>query len=172
MGWRAHVLTGIVEGEPLPDGVRRDAVAAREPFHALVAVDQQIFRPHAGAADHRLAGHLSRYRLDRRTFVPVDLHVRQYSIQLLNPKPVDCGVRSYREARTPDAAALACGLVWFVEPAEAWSDTVRFIAYALARARATHEDIKILRAFVTDDVSREAIDRAPPGIIAPRSWAY
>jgi hypothetical protein len=71
---------------------------------------------------------------------------------------------------TPDTEALARRLVWFEEPAEALSDPVRFVAYALARA--THEDMKILRDFLTDDDLREALDHAPPGIIDPRSWAY
>jgi len=71
---------------------------------------------------------------------------------------------------TPKTEALARRLVWFEEPAEALSDTTRFVAYAFARA--THEDMKILRTFVTDDDLREAFDHAPPGIIDPRSWAY
>jgi hypothetical protein len=71
---------------------------------------------------------------------------------------------------TPDTEALARRLVWFEEPAEALSDPVRFVAYALARA--THEDMNILRGFLTDDDLREALDHAPPGIIDPRSWAY
>lgn len=71
---------------------------------------------------------------------------------------------------TPDTEALARRLVWFEEPEEALSDMVRFVAYALARA--THEDMQILRNFLTDDDLREALDHAPPGIIDPRSWAY
>lgn len=71
---------------------------------------------------------------------------------------------------TPDTEALARRLVWFETPADALADTSRFIAYALARA--THEDMKLLRAFMTDDDLREALDRAPPGIIDARSWAY
>ena len=66
--------------------------------------------------------------------------------------------------------ALARRLMWFGEPAEALSNPVRSVAYALARA--THEDMNILRAFLTDDDLREALDHAPPGIIDPRSWAY
>lgn len=62
---------------------------------------------------------------------------------------------------TSDTEALTRRLVWFEEPAEALSDSVRFIAYALARA--THEDMKILRAFVTHDDVREVLDHAPPG---------
>jgi len=50
------------------------------------------------------------------------------------------------------------------------ADTFRFVAYALARA--THEDMKLLRGFLTEDDIREALDHAPAGIIDPRSWAY
>lgn len=71
---------------------------------------------------------------------------------------------------TADTKALARRLVWFEDPAEALSDPVRFIAYALARA--THEDMKILRVHIGDDDIRAALDQAPPGIIDPRSWAY
>lgn len=71
---------------------------------------------------------------------------------------------------TPETDALARRLVWFEEPAQALSDTFRFVAYALAKA--TPEDMKILRGFLTDDDFREALDHAPPGIIDERSWAY
>jgi hypothetical protein len=71
---------------------------------------------------------------------------------------------------TPETEALARRLVWFEEPEEALSDPSRFVAYAFARA--THEDMKILRAFLSDDDLREALDHAPPGIVDPRSWAY
>ena len=47
---------------------------------------------------------------------------------------------------------------------------VRFMAYAMAYA--THADMKVLRHYVSDDDFREALDKAPPGIIDPRSWAY
>lgn len=71
---------------------------------------------------------------------------------------------------TPDTEALARRLVWFEEPEEALSDTFRFAAYALARA--THEDMNLLRRFLTEDDLRDALDHAPAGIIDPRSWAY
>ena len=71
---------------------------------------------------------------------------------------------------TPETEALARCLVWFEEPEEALSDPARFVAYAFARA--THEDMKILRAFLSDDDLREALDHTPPGIVDPRSWAY
>jgi hypothetical protein len=71
---------------------------------------------------------------------------------------------------TPDTEALARRLVWFEPPAEALSDVSRFVAYALVRA--THDDMTLLRKFLSDDDLREALDHAPPGIIDPRSWAY
>ena len=37
---------------------------------------------------------------------------------------------------------------------------------------AAHEDMKAIRAHVSDDEFRRAIDAAPPGIVDPRSWAY
>ncbi len=71
---------------------------------------------------------------------------------------------------TLDTKALARRVVWFEEPQEALSDTFRFVAYAVARA--THEDMKLLRSFLDDNDLREALDHAPPGIIDERSWAY
>jgi hypothetical protein len=41
-----------------------------------------------------------------------------------------------------------------------------------AMTYALHEDMRVLRRYVTDDDMREALDKAPPGIIDPRSWAY
>ena len=37
---------------------------------------------------------------------------------------------------------------------------------------ARHEDMKVIRSFVSDKDLRDALDHAPPGIIDPRSWAY
>jgi hypothetical protein len=44
------------------------------------------------------------------------------------------------------------------------------MAYAMTYAR--HEDMRVIREYVSDEDFREALDRAPPGIIDPRSWAY
>ena len=65
---------------------------------------------------------------------------------------------------------IARRIVWFESPAGALADPVRFMAYAFARA--THEDMKALRAYLTDADLMEALDAAPPGVIDPRSWAY
>ena len=71
---------------------------------------------------------------------------------------------------TPETEVMARRLIWFEEPKEALADPFRLAAYAFARA--THEDMKLLRSFLSDDDLREALDNAPPGIIDPRSWAY
>ncbi len=61
-------------------------------------------------------------------------------------------------------------LVWFESPEEALADPVRFMAYAMARA--TYEDMKVICHYVDEADFLEALDKAPPGIIDPRSWAY
>lgn len=71
---------------------------------------------------------------------------------------------------TPETEAVARRIVWFEPPAEALEDPIRFMAYAMAHA--THEDMKVLRRYVSDEDFQEALDHAPPGIIDPRSWAY
>ena len=69
-----------------------------------------------------------------------------------------------------ETRALAECLVRFEPPVEALAVPVRFMAYAFART--THEQMKILRAYVSEDHWKDALDNAPPGIIDPRSWAY
>jgi hypothetical protein len=70
----------------------------------------------------------------------------------------------------PQTEAIARRLIWFQSPADALADPIRFMAYAMARA--THEDMRILRGFVSEADFLEALQYAPPGIIDPRSWAY
>jgi hypothetical protein len=65
---------------------------------------------------------------------------------------------------------VARRVVWFESPEEALADPVRFMAYAMAHA--THEDMKVIRRYVDDADFLEALEKAPPGIIDPRSWAY
>jgi hypothetical protein len=70
----------------------------------------------------------------------------------------------------PETEAVARRIVWFESPAEALADPIRFMAYALASA--THEDMNVLRRYVSDEDFNEVLDNAPPGIIDRRSWAY
>ena len=77
----------------------------------------------------------------------------------MNPIPV-----------TPETLAVARRIVWFEAPEKALADPVRFMAYAMAYA--LPEDMRFIRKYVSDDDFRDALDRAPAGIIDPRSWAY
>jgi hypothetical protein len=70
----------------------------------------------------------------------------------------------------PETEGVARRIIWFEPPADALADPVRFMAYAMAYAMPG--DMRIIRRYVSDDDFREALDRAPPGIIDPRSWAY
>jgi hypothetical protein len=70
----------------------------------------------------------------------------------------------------PETEALARRLVWFEPPEQALADPVRFMAYAFARA--THDEMRVIRRYLDDSDVREAWENAPPGIIDARSWAY
>jgi hypothetical protein len=65
---------------------------------------------------------------------------------------------------------VAKRVIWFETPEEALAEPIRFMAYAFTYGR--HEDMRVLRQYVSDDDLREALDHAPPGIIDARSWAY
>jgi hypothetical protein len=71
---------------------------------------------------------------------------------------------------TPLTLEVARRVLWFEPPERALARPTRFIAYAMTYAR--HEDMRVIRRYLSDDDLREALDRAPPGIIDPRSWAY
>jgi hypothetical protein len=71
---------------------------------------------------------------------------------------------------TPLTLDVARRIIWFESPEQALVDPIRFMAYAMTYAR--HEDMRVIRRYVSDDDFREALDRAPAGIIDPRSWAY
>jgi hypothetical protein len=60
--------------------------------------------------------------------------------------------------------------MWFEPPEEAVSDPARFAAYVLTYGM--HEDVTAMRAQIDDDSLRILLDRAPPGIFDPRSWAF
>ncbi len=71
---------------------------------------------------------------------------------------------------TKETSRIAKRIIWFEPPAAALSDPVRFLAYAMARA--SHRDMQVIRRYVSREDFLEALDRAPPGIIDARSWAY
>jgi len=70
----------------------------------------------------------------------------------------------------PLTSQIARRVIWFETAEQALARPERFLAYAMTYAR--HEDMQVIRRYVSDDDFREALDLAPPGIIDPRSWAY
>jgi hypothetical protein len=71
---------------------------------------------------------------------------------------------------TPLTLEVARRVIWFEPPEQALAEPIRFMAYAMSFAR--HEDMQVIRRYVSDDDIREALDHAPAGIIDARSWAY
>jgi hypothetical protein len=63
---------------------------------------------------------------------------------------------------------VARRVVWFEPPEEALDDPVRFMAYAMAYA--TPGDMDAIRRYVDDPDFLEPLEKAPPGIMSPRSW--
>jgi hypothetical protein len=69
-----------------------------------------------------------------------------------------------------ETEAVATQIIWFEPASKSLSDPARLMAYAMAYA--THEEMSVLRRYISDDDFREALDKAPAGIIDSRSWAY
>jgi hypothetical protein len=69
-----------------------------------------------------------------------------------------------------DLLNLAPRVVWFEPPEQALAEPVRFLVYVMTYG--TVEDIAVVRRYVQLDDLREALERAPPGIMDERSWAY
>jgi hypothetical protein len=70
----------------------------------------------------------------------------------------------------PELQALARRVIWFKSPSDAISMPAHFVAHVLTFG--THEDVTVLRRFVSDDELRDALACAPPGVFDDRSWAY
>jgi hypothetical protein len=71
---------------------------------------------------------------------------------------------------TTESLKVAQRVVWFKDPAEALANPIHFLAHVMTYG--TLEDIVALNTIVTPGQFREALERAPPGIFDPRSWAY
>jgi hypothetical protein len=69
-----------------------------------------------------------------------------------------------------DLLAVAPRVVWFEPPQQALAKPIRFLAYLMTYG--TLEDVAVVRRYLDLDDFREALERAPPGIIDERSWAY
>jgi hypothetical protein len=71
---------------------------------------------------------------------------------------------------TPETLALAKRLIWFEVPAQALLDPVRLLAYAFQFGRAG--EFAVLNRYYAMADLQLALQRAPPGIIDARSYAY
>jgi hypothetical protein len=67
---------------------------------------------------------------------------------------------------THELLNVARRVVWFRNPEEEQADPVHFMAYG------TNEDLKALQGIVGKNEFDEVLEKAPPGIFDPRSWAY
>ena len=72
--------------------------------------------------------------------------------------------------RTPDLIKVAERVIWFEPPEAALARPARFLAYLMTYG--TADDIVIVRRYVDEAGFREALEKAPPGILDERSWAY
>jgi hypothetical protein len=71
---------------------------------------------------------------------------------------------------TPRFLRAAKRIVWFKPAAKALDNPIEFLAYAMKHA--TDRDTALLLGHVGEAGLREAIDKAPAGIIDARSWSY
>ena len=71
---------------------------------------------------------------------------------------------------TKELARVARRCVWFKSPQDAIRAPEHLVAHILTYG--TYEDVRVLRAQLTDADLRQALDNAPPGIFDARSWTY
>ena len=72
---------------------------------------------------------------------------------------------------TEELAKVAPRVIWFEAPEQALADPIRFVTYAMTYG--THDDMKIVRHYLSDEeLIKEVLDHATPGIFDRRSWAY
>lgn len=72
--------------------------------------------------------------------------------------------------RNADLMMVARRVIWFEPPEQGLADPVRFLAYLMTYGTLT--DIAVVQRYLDLADFREALNRAPPGIIDERSWAY
>lgn len=72
--------------------------------------------------------------------------------------------------RNAELMTVARRVIWFEPPEQSLADPVRFLAYLMTYG--TLSDIAVARRHLDLADFREALNRAPPGIIDERSWAY
>jgi hypothetical protein len=72
--------------------------------------------------------------------------------------------------KTPALLRVAERVMWFERPERALADPYRLLAYVMVYG--TVEDLGALAGLVGMREYREVLDRAPPGLFDPGSWAY
>ncbi len=71
---------------------------------------------------------------------------------------------------TPELRAVAERVIWFKKPEAALQNPIHFLTYLFTYG--AHEDVKVVRKYLTDSDLLYALDHAAPGVMDPRSWAY
>ncbi len=72
--------------------------------------------------------------------------------------------------KTPEFLAIAKRVVWFKPPEATLDDPVLFLCHLMTYT--LPEDLITVSKVVRKAQFREALERAPPGVFDPRSWAY
>ncbi|MEY2906810.1 MAG: hypothetical protein RLZZ408_1281 [Verrucomicrobiota bacterium] len=65
---------------------------------------------------------------------------------------------------------VARRLFWWISPDEALRDEFRFLAQVMALG--TREDVEVSQSVYPAETWKEALSRAPAGVIDPRSWHF
>lgn len=69
-----------------------------------------------------------------------------------------------------DLEAMARRLMWWKSPDQALADPHRLLAQVMVLG--TADDIGVARRHFSEDDFRRVLERPPPGVFDPRSWAY
>jgi hypothetical protein len=73
-------------------------------------------------------------------------------------------------AVSPALRAIAAKLLWWKSPDQALEDPIRLACQVMTLG--TWQDVLVARAELGDDLFREALRKAPPGVFDARSWNY
>lgn len=70
----------------------------------------------------------------------------------------------------PDVVRVVARLCWWKTPAEALADPIRFVAQVMTLG--SWDDVQTTRARLGDELFRQALTQAPPGVFDEVSWVY
>ena len=77
---------------------------------------------------------------------------------------------SFRPSPSDPLAAAARRLVWWKTPEEALEDRARLFAQIMTYGAL--DDVRAMLAAAPEEVLRDVLRQAPPGVFDPRSWTY